>query len=146
LEQHMSCDGSPPPPVDDMRSRIERDPLPEQAVPAGNVLAPTRPSAFSTTSSCPTFEDQLLPMVPRSSQRETAKAVTTSPHPTLNLAQVTRESWDVLVIGAGPAGALAARQLALAGARVLLVERKTFPRWKVCGACVNEQALSILRG
>ena len=51
-------------------------------------------------------------------------------------------TWDGIVIGAGPAGAMAARQLALAGRRVLLVEKKRFPRWKICGACLNGQALA----
>ena len=36
-------------------------------------------------------------------------------------------SWDGVVIGAGPAGAMAARELALAGRRILLVEKKQFP-------------------
>ena len=31
------------------------------------------------------------------------------------------------------------------GARVLLVEKKRFPRWKICGACLNGQALACLR-
>src|SRR5262249_32815350 len=52
--------------------------------------------------------------------------------------------WDVLVAGAGPAGALAARQAALAGKRVLFVDSRSFPRAKVCGACLNGQALSVL--
>jgi flavin-dependent dehydrogenase len=56
----------------------------------------------------------------------------------------TNATWDAVVVGAGPAGALAARQLAVGGARVLLVEKKRFPRWKVCGACLNGQALSVL--
>jgi flavin-dependent dehydrogenase len=55
------------------------------------------------------------------------------------------EAWDALVVGAGPAGALAARQLAVAGRRVLLVDCKAFPRHKVCGASLNGQALAILR-
>ena len=54
-------------------------------------------------------------------------------------------TWDGVVIGAGPAGAMAARELALSGARVLLVERKRFPRWKICGACLNAHALACLR-
>ena len=41
--------------------------------------------------------------------------------------------WDVLVVGAGPAGAAAARSAALSGARVLLVEREQLPRYKRCG-------------
>ncbi len=53
-------------------------------------------------------------------------------------------TWDAIVIGAGPAGSLAARQIALGGARVLLVERRAFPRWKVCGACLNGRGLAVL--
>jgi geranylgeranyl reductase family protein len=41
--------------------------------------------------------------------------------------------WDVVVIGAGPAGSTAARELAASGARVLTVDRATFPRYKACG-------------
>ena len=52
--------------------------------------------------------------------------------------------WDAIVLGAGPAGAIAARQLAASGARILLVEKKAFPRGKVCGACLNESALGVL--
>jgi len=40
---------------------------------------------------------------------------------------------------------MAARQLALGGVRVLLVEKKNFPRWKICGACLNGQGLAVLR-
>jgi menaquinone-9 beta-reductase len=64
---------------------------------------------------------------------------------TLSLQEAARRDWDALVLGAGPAGALAARRLAIDGARVLLVEKKAFPRFKVCGACLNREALSILR-
>jgi len=56
---------------------------------------------------------------------------------TLSLDQVACTAWDVAVIGAGPAGALAARQLALRGLRTLLIDRSTFPREKVCGGCIS---------
>ncbi|MEX0837859.1 MAG: FAD-dependent monooxygenase [Gemmatimonadota bacterium] len=52
---------------------------------------------------------------------------------------------DAVVIGAGPAGALAARGLALGGASVILVERYSLPRRKVCGACVGPAAMGVLR-
>jgi flavin-dependent dehydrogenase len=52
---------------------------------------------------------------------------------------------DVLVAGAGPAGAVAALVLARAGARVLIVDRETFPRDKLCGDTVNPGALDLLR-
>jgi flavin-dependent dehydrogenase len=48
------------------------------------------------------------------------------------------------VIGAGPAGSVAARELARRGAKVLLVDRATFPRPKVCGCCLNAAALATL--
>ncbi|WP_216902909.1 NAD(P)/FAD-dependent oxidoreductase [Synechococcus sp. CCY 9618] len=52
--------------------------------------------------------------------------------------------WDVIVLGAGPAGALAAQQLARHRLRVLLVEKRTFPRWKVCGSCLSGVGLRAL--
>ena len=63
----------------------------------------------------------------------------------INVASAAAETWDAIVIGAGPAGALAAHQLAVAGVSVLLVERKSFPRYKVCGACVNQRAIKTLQ-
>ncbi len=62
----------------------------------------------------------------------------------LAIEETARIDWDVIVLGAGPAGALGARRLAMAGARVLLVEKKEFPRRKVCGACLNADALGVL--
>jgi len=51
---------------------------------------------------------------------------------------------DVVVVGAGPAGSLAAREIARQGASVLLLDRADFPRWKVCGACLSAGALDVL--
>ena len=44
---------------------------------------------------------------------------------------------DVIVAGAGPAGAVAARTLAAAGVRVLLVDKAEFPRNKPCGGGIG---------
>jgi flavin-dependent dehydrogenase len=52
---------------------------------------------------------------------------------------------DVLIVGAGPAGAVAATVLARAGARVRIVDRSTFPRDKLCGDTVNPGTLGLLR-
>ena len=49
---------------------------------------------------------------------------------------------DVLVIGAGPAGSVTARELARRGRRVLLVDKAAFPRPKVCGCCLNAAAVA----
>ena len=52
--------------------------------------------------------------------------------------------WDVVVVGAGPAGAMVALELGRRGCTVLLLERQSFPRWKVCGACMNGAAQGVL--
>src|SRR5436853_5849002 len=58
--------------------------------------------------------------------------------------EVSGRTWDVIVIGAGPAGALSALCAARSGASTLLVERKRFPRAKVCGGCLNASAVGLL--
>ena len=55
-----------------------------------------------------------------------------------------QNSWDVVVIGAGVAGGLAALDCARRGLSVLLVEKRSFPRWKVCGCCFNANAQAAL--
>jgi flavin-dependent dehydrogenase len=52
--------------------------------------------------------------------------------------------WDTLVVGAGPAGSLAALNLARRGYRVLLLDRDRFPRDKTCGDLLVSDALQAL--
>ena len=52
--------------------------------------------------------------------------------------------YDALVIGAGPAGSVAARLLAQAGWKVALAEKADFPRSKVCGEFISAATLPIL--
>jgi len=51
------------------------------------------------------------------------------------------EHFDVLVVGAGPAGSAAAIHLVRGGARVLLVDKASFPRDKPCGGGLTGRAL-----
>jgi flavin-dependent dehydrogenase len=51
---------------------------------------------------------------------------------------------DVLIAGAGPAGAMAALVLAQAGARVVVIDREQFPRHKLCGDTLNPGAVRLL--
>ncbi|TVL93322.1 geranylgeranyl reductase family protein [Streptomyces sp. SAJ15] len=50
-----------------------------------------------------------------------------------NASQGSEPVWDVVVVGAGPAGASAAYAAAVAGRRVLLLEKAELPRYKTCG-------------
>lgn len=50
-------------------------------------------------------------------------------------------TYDVIIAGAGPAGATCARICAKAGIRTLLLERETFPRPKPCGGALSARAL-----
>ncbi|WP_022663997.1 geranylgeranyl reductase family protein [Desulfospira joergensenii] len=52
---------------------------------------------------------------------------------------------DAVIIGAGPAGAGAAFDLAAGGRRVLLVDRKKFPREKACAGGITPRAFSLFR-
>ena len=54
------------------------------------------------------------------------------------------ERADFAVIGAGPAGAPAARRLAEAGASVVLFERRPMPRPKACGGALSARGLACL--
>ena len=52
-------------------------------------------------------------------------------------------NYDVIIAGGGPAGSSAAINLALGGARVLLVEQKKFPRAKLCGEFISPECADL---
>ncbi len=54
------------------------------------------------------------------------------------------QSADVIIVGAGPAGSATAAYLAMAGLDVLLLEKATFPREKVCGDGLTPRAVREL--
>src|SRR2546429_8690104 len=54
------------------------------------------------------------------------------------------DRWDVVVVGAGPAGATTALLLARAGASVLLMDRARFPRDKACSEYLSPATTEIL--
>jgi geranylgeranyl reductase family protein len=55
-------------------------------------------------------------------------------------AQSVADEADVIVVGAGPGGSAAAYHMARHGLRVLLLEKTTFPREKVCGDGLTPRA------
>jgi len=54
--------------------------------------------------------------------------------------------YDLIVVGAGPAGSACAITAARAGTKVLLLEKDRFPRQKVCGEFVSPESLGLLHG
>lgn len=69
--------------------------------------------------------------------RSTVELTEAWEHAAIDFCPMTHETadnhWDVVVVGAGPAGASAARVAADRGARVLLLDKARFPRYKTCG-------------
>jgi flavin-dependent dehydrogenase len=57
---------------------------------------------------------------------------------------MSMRSAEVIVIGAGPAGAMAACLLVRAGVDVLLTDRAPFPRPKLCGGCLAHAGYELL--
>jgi len=54
------------------------------------------------------------------------------------------ETFDVAIVGGGPAGSSCAAFCVLAGLRTLVFEREKFPREKVCGDCLNPSCWPVL--
>jgi len=54
-------------------------------------------------------------------------------------------SYDVVIVGAGPAGSSAAIRLAASGRNVLLIDKARFPRHKLCGEFVSPECLDHLK-
>ena len=65
--------------------------------------------------------------------------MSSSPTPTDSV--MTSSNHDVLVIGAGPAGAAAGYWLAKEGLDVVMVDKKSFPREKTCGDGLTPRAV-----
>jgi geranylgeranyl reductase family protein len=54
-------------------------------------------------------------------------------------------TYDAIVVGGGPGGSSAAGYLAMEGKRVLLIEKETWPRDKICGDAVGGKSLSHVK-
>lgn len=53
-------------------------------------------------------------------------------------------AYDVLIIGSGPAGAAAAKELVKNGYRVAIVEKKKLPRYKICSGLIFDRSQDLL--
>ncbi len=52
--------------------------------------------------------------------------------------------YDAVVVGAGPGGAMSAYNLSKKGLRVLIIEKRKLPRFKLCGGCISARIGSYL--
>jgi geranylgeranyl reductase family protein len=57
---------------------------------------------------------------------------------------VETDTYDLIVIGAGPAGSAAARKAAQLGLKTLLLEKERIPRKKLCGGGITPKVLKLL--
>ena len=55
-----------------------------------------------------------------------------------------KPDYEVIVVGAGPGGATAARCCAQAGFKTLLIEKERVPRYKPCGGCLSPKTVRLL--
>ena len=58
--------------------------------------------------------------------------------------RLMEKRYDVIIVGAGPAGCSAAMSLARLGYEVALLEKEKFPRGKVCGDGIGPASLEVL--
>ena len=55
-----------------------------------------------------------------------------------------KQDYEVIVVGAGPSGAITAALLTRYGHDVLLLDKQSFPRNKVCGDAITSRVIDIL--
>ncbi len=56
---------------------------------------------------------------------------------------IVETNYDVVIVGAGPSGAAAARCLVNGGLNVLIIERKKLPRPKMCSGLINDKSQKL---
>ncbi|MFX0136046.1 MAG: NAD(P)/FAD-dependent oxidoreductase [Candidatus Hodarchaeota archaeon] len=53
--------------------------------------------------------------------------------------------WDVIIIGSGPAGSAASIILAKANLKVLMIEKRKLPRYKICSGLISKSCQKVLK-
>jgi len=54
------------------------------------------------------------------------------------------KNYDVIIVGAGPSGSIAGYELSKRGAKVLIIEKDKFPRYKTCGGTIQHKTLKYI--
>ncbi len=101
----------------------------------------TQPRTFARTNACrsQTFPPSFCAIIKSNDSTELHRT-------SGNEMTETKMHYDAIVIGAGPAGAVAAHDLAKGGFKVALLEKQTLPRHKTCGGGIptlTKQLLSL---
>lgn len=55
-----------------------------------------------------------------------------------------KKAYDIIIVGGGPAGSTAGYLLSRSGLKVLLIDKSTFPRHKLCGGCITHKTIKLL--
>jgi ribulose 1,5-bisphosphate synthetase/thiazole synthase len=63
----------------------------------------------------------------------------------MNTSCTDNNFFDVIIVGAGPSGTGAAYDLAVAGFKVKVLDKKEFPRFKPCAGGVTAKALNLFK-
>jgi geranylgeranyl reductase family protein len=58
---------------------------------------------------------------------------------------VTNTDFDLIIVGSGPSGSAAAMYAQRYGLKILLLDKATFPRDKICGDALSGKSVAILR-
>jgi FAD binding domain-containing protein len=73
------------------------------------------------------------------------KSSVSTPSRNARLGRVIHDLYDIAIVGAGPAGSIAAYVAARRGFSVALIDRQTFPRDKACGDGIGPGAVRVVR-
>lgn len=87
----------------------------------------------------------MVRMKSRSSAETTVALANQDKSTQQSIQDVAQAQWDVVVVGAGPAGSVVAAYLAAKGHSTLLMDGQAFPREKVCGDGLNHDAIGFLK-
>lgn len=57
---------------------------------------------------------------------------------------LNQQEFDVIIVGSGPAGAIAGHELAKSGKSVAIIDKSEFPRKKLCGGLLPDKSIELL--
>ena len=117
----------------------------EPARGTGAPSTPPQPAGETAAAATPPAPAAATPGIAATPGRAAIPGIAAAPRVAAASGTAAEEA-DVIVVGAGPAGSATAYYLAQAGLDVLLLEKATFPREKVCGDGLTPRGVRALLG